>query len=233
MLPAAALTALLWLPVPASADDGAHGRTATEATFNIDNPDPWTPQRVRADLRRALRAASLIRVQEAYPRTRAVIRAFIARRPNWRISPGPLELLTIYNTRIWAPTGPPKSREFPSSGRWGARYLEWRRYRHIPTGAVVRVANGHADPGCSRSTARYARALARWTAQRNPGRPTLFGGDLNCTAPPRALYGPYRRDHGARLDHLLTTRGGPATRLTWIVPMASDHPMRVRRIRLP
>lgn len=213
------------LASPGRADD----RRTTEATLNVYRGNP--PELVRADVRAALRAASIVRLQEVYPRALSAVRSALV--GPWRMFRVG-ELATLYDSRVWQPRRPAGQRVMPST-TWGPRWLSWRAMTYRPTGAVVRIANVHADPGCTSSTRRYLTDVRTWTRHkldRAPW-PVLLGGDTNCHG--WQLGTRYRRDPSGSVDKLATTRGPgvPRTVRRWSVPAFSDHALHLRRLVMP
>lgn len=225
----AVLVALL-AATPTPAD--AARRTTTEATLNVYRANP--PADVTADVRAAMRRATVVRLQETYPRAWRAARAALS--GSWRIMPGPrTELTTIYDRQIWTPVRVPRFRRMPDVERWeGPRWLAWQAMRFRATGQVVRIANVHADPGCGTSGRAYLDAVRVWTHRAldvHPSWPVLLGGDTNCR--PWLLRRLYRPDDSATVDKLVTSRGpgAPRTLRRWSLPARSDHRLELRAIR--
>lgn len=235
--------ALLWAP-PAHAED----RRTTEATLNVYRGNPSAA--IRADVRAAMARASVIRFQETYPpRAWRAVAGAVRSAPSWRFSRLPAgELALAYDARVWAPVRPPRARlvVVPPASGW-PRSLVWQALRFRPTGAVVRVANVHADArtctwpllGRLVGAARYWDVVAQWT-RAHPRNPILLGGDFNCSMrrggaawkPGNVLAPLYRRGPTGGVDHLLTSRtpGAPAVVRRWSVAVNSDHRLQLRRL---
>lgn len=185
---------------PAAADTHPRNRYAVEATLNVYRANP--PNEIRADVRRALDLADVVRVQEAYrPRAHAAVLAVLDHRPNWRSATNGSELVTLWDRREFRRDGRARTilvnRYRPSTDGHGnpPRWLQWVALEHRRTGQIVTIANVHPDPGACRDNARAREAIrvarvsdhwrdvAAWTREqraRYPRRTILLGGDFNC-----------------------------------------------------
>jgi hypothetical protein len=248
---AAVLGAVLCVlgPTPAAAS-GHTDRRFTEATANLyvgNGADDW-----RHDARAVLARADLVRIQEAYPRGRAVLAAIARARPAWRITHTPGEVPIMWDRREFRQVGYAHTRLANPPGRWRARYLTWISLRHRGTGRIVTAANVHPDPGYCATGAAWAPLVARhWAtvgrwigthAARHPDRVVLLGGDFNCSLAvrwrpyfPAVVLARFRFDRLAGIDHMTTGpgRGRPRQLRRWSLSIRSDHAAQFRVLSWP
>lgn len=227
------------------------GQPVTNATLNVHYPN--SAGQIAADVRLAMRRASVVRLQEVEtPSAMAGVRRALAASPSWRSTRRQAgELRIIWDARVWQSARRAKALliHHGVAGLTPDRWLLWKALRLRSTGAVVVVADVHAVSGyCTGRSQQalrqqfardYWATVARWTRRQLrafPSRPILLGGDLNCwlsgTLPGRTLRPLYRLDRPGGFDHLLVARtpGRPTVLRRWQAPINSDHDLHLQRL---
>ena len=252
------LAGLVALGLVVLAVDGgdAHGDTSRVATLNVYRGNPG--QLIRADVRRAMRLADVVMLQEVYPgQPAAAVRRVMRHHPRWRSAKlRPTELRIMWDTREFTRARPAHLRRLSPSylptWRLPARWLGWVTLRHRTTGQLVTMADVHPHPSYCRPrppapallrdelTAEHWRDVATWTRARRV--PVVLAGDFNCSLsrtarpwwPGRVLRSLYRFDHApGSVDRVLISRsrGHPVGIHRWSFPVYSDHRLVIRAMR--